>query len=37
MSGPFPGPEVSHYPVQGEYVEIVEPERLEAELQRMAG
>lgn len=28
MSGAFPGPELSHYPVQGEVLEIVEPERL---------
>lgn len=28
MSGAYPGPELSHYPLQGEYLEIVEPERL---------
>ena len=28
MSGPFPGPELSHYPIEGEVLEIVAPERL---------
>ncbi len=30
MSGAFPGPEISHYPVEGEYLELVEPERIVA-------
>ena len=30
MSGAFPGPGISHYPVQGEYLELVEPERIVA-------
>jgi hypothetical protein len=29
-SGAFPGPGISHYPVQGEYLELVEPERIVA-------
>jgi uncharacterized protein YndB with AHSA1/START domain len=28
MSGAYPGPEISHYPIEGEVVELVEPERL---------
>jgi uncharacterized protein YndB with AHSA1/START domain len=28
MSGPYPGPQVTNYPVDGTYLEVVEPKRL---------